>query len=256
MLLWLLYEGDFRPYFTSGRIGVRGRAFDLLNALPSEVLEPLREEGGPSIFQAGPKLDDIIREHFEPEMADKLLGKSAMDFVDDEPITWDDMAEPRQVGAGFFAWATEIDWEEGTLRTDLIPARRERDDRLFWDAEEHLSSNIFDDPDFDVFLSGLCFELSAVEMLLPTERIMPQLPLLVARGEQSGSLGRPRKWDWDAALAHIVALANKPDGLPTGHGAQARIEGLLTQWFLDQAGDSPAVSQIRARAQKIVRSLD
>jgi len=256
MLIWLLYEGDFRAYFTGGSITVKGRAFELLQRLPDEMRTSLRQEGGSTIFEPSPALDTMIRDQFEPETASKLIGKSGMDFVDDDPIVWDESSDPHQVGAGFFVWATEIDWEIGTLRTDMIPSRREREDHLFWDAEDHLSSAIFDEPDFEVSLSGMCFELNAVEMLLPTERIMPQLPLLVARGDQGGSLGRPRKWDWDAALAHIVALANKPDGLPTGHGAQARIEELLTQWFLDQAGDSPATSQIRTRAQKIVRSLD
>lgn len=252
----MLYEGDIRAYFTQGRIGVRGRALEILHGLPDEMLDALREDGGPLVFNASAILDNMIREQFEPDTAAKLIGKGGMDFVDDDPIIWDESGEPHQVGAGFFVWATEIDWELGTLRTDVIPSPRERAEHLFWDEEEHLSSSMFDDPDFDVLMSGMCFELSAVEMLLPTERIMAQLPLVVVRGDQGGSLGRPRKWDWDAALAYIVALANKPDGLPTGPGAQARIEELLTQWFLDQSGDSPAVSQVRARAQKIIRGLD
>lgn len=256
MLLWLLYEGDFRAYFTNGKIEVKGRVSELLQSLSDEILASLRDESGAMIFKSSPALDAIIRDQFEPDTAAKLIGKSGLDFIDDDPIVWDESGEPHQVSAGFFLWATEIDWETGTLRSDVIPDYRGREDHLFWDAEEHLSSAIFEDPDFDVSLSGMCFELNAVEMLLPTERIITQSALLVARGDQVGALGRPRKWDWDAAMAHIVALANKPDGLPTGHGAQARIEELLTQWFLDQVDDSPAVSQIRARAQKIVRGLD
>jgi hypothetical protein len=28
------------------------------------------------------------------------------------------------------------------------------------------------------------------------------------------TVGRPRAWDWDGAIAHLAAVANRPDGLP------------------------------------------
>ncbi|OHD02019.1 MAG: hypothetical protein A2095_06700 [Sphingomonadales bacterium GWF1_63_6] len=101
----------------------------------------------------------------------------------------------------------------------------------------------------------MCFELAKVEMLLPNERIMTDLPMATVRSDQVKAMGRPRKWDWDEAMAYVVALANKPDGLPTGAGAQARIEELIQQWFLDKDGNAPALSQIRQRVQKIMAGL-
>jgi hypothetical protein len=53
----------------------------------------------------------------------------------------------------------------------------------------------------------------------------------------------------------VIAVAQEPDGLPTGHGAQARIEEMIAAWFMDQSGECPASSQVRQRAAKIMRML-
>ena len=64
--------------------------------------------------------------------------------------------------------------------------------------------------------------------------------------------GRPTKWDWEGAMAHVVGLAQRPDGLPVGHGAQSTIEKAMSEWFVRQFADQPAQSQIRQRAQMIM----
>jgi hypothetical protein len=69
------------------------------------------------------------------------------------------------------------------------------------------------------------------------------------------SIGRPRKWDWDGALTHLLTVAQHPDGLPTGPGAQAHIEKLIAEWFIASSGSSPTTSQVRTCAQRVMQAL-
>ncbi|WP_397603993.1 hypothetical protein [Sphingorhabdus sp.] len=57
-------------------------------------------------------------------------------------------------------------------------------------------------------------------------------------------------------MAYVVSQAQTPDGLPTGAGAQARIEEMISGWFLLESGDSPAPSQVRQRAALIMKTLE
>src|SRR3954471_16875032 len=57
--------------------------------------------------------------------------------------------------------------------------------------------------------------------------------------------GRPRVWDWDGALMHLLKVAQHPDGLPTGPGAQAQLERLVSDWFIETTGNAPSTSQVR-----------
>ena len=57
-------------------------------------------------------------------------------------------------------------------------------------------------------------------------------------------------------MAYIASQAQKPDGLPTGNGAQAKIETMMADWFEREVGKSPAISQIRQRASTIMKMLD
>jgi hypothetical protein len=66
--------------------------------------------------------------------------------------------------------------------------------------------------------------------------------------------GRLANWAWEEALCHIVAVANTPNGIETGHGFQARIEKEMAEWFMAVGGDHPAVSGIRQRAQMVVKA--
>jgi hypothetical protein len=184
----------------------KGRVAELILTLPSEYLDELRASGD-NTFKNSARLDEFIREQFIEDLAEKLVGKDGMDSFDEDTITWYEGDEPHHVGAGFFVFAEEIAWEAGTLRTTYIPSPKNREEHLFWDQEEHLPSEL-DDPDFDVSLSGMCFELTKVEMLLPNERIMAASPMVTARGDQAKSLGRPRKWDWDGAMAHIGTICS------------------------------------------------
>lgn len=67
--------------------------------------------------------------------------------------------------------------------------------------------------------------------------------------------GRPPTHDWEGAIVHITTLANTPDGLPEGQGAQAKIERLMRDWFIHETGDAPSDSEIRKRARRVMAGL-
>ena len=68
-------------------------------------------------------------------------------------------------------------------------------------------------------------------------------------------LGRPPKWDWEAALAHVAAIANLPDGLGDGPGTQARIERMIAD-HLTTDGETPSETEVRKRAVKVMSAVN
>jgi len=67
--------------------------------------------------------------------------------------------------------------------------------------------------------------------------------------------GRPSVWDWESALIHLIAQANSLDGLPMDHGGQAQIEKIISEWFMQTTGNSPAESEIRKRASAVIKAI-
>lgn len=199
-------------------------------------------------------LDELIAENFTPEFAAKLLGKAIGDRVYDETIEWDETEDPHNLSAGFFLMAEDRNWETGTISGEVAPEMHSRDEWLFWDEDEHLVSD-FERPSYEYKLSGLCFDFSVIEMLLPSLTI-PEDQLGLGVSERRGPVGRPPKWDWESALEHMIAKAQTPDGLPSGPGAQAEIERMIADWFIKTENGSPSESQIRGRAQRIMRSVE
>lgn len=132
---------------------------------------------------------------------------------------------------------------------------REMAESFFWDEEEHLPTNFQYEAEFDIYLSGLCFQMDIIEMLLPSGNLVLKDLKLRTASDGNQQVGRPRKWDWEGALAFIISAAQHPDGLPTGDGAQARLEEMIANWFVSKTGDSPATSQIRQRASSIIRGI-
>lgn len=72
--------------------------------------------------------------------------------------------------------------------------------------------------------------------------------------------GAPRKWDWDGAMLHLVALAHhganglfRPDGSDPN---QSDIARHLRAWFLDTCGNSPEDSQLRGYGKRFVIELN
>jgi len=72
-------------------------------------------------------------------------------------------------------------------------------------------------------------------------------------GETKNQGGRRQKWDWESAVIHATRVANLPQGLTTGRGRQAEIEGVIEQWFIQTTGEAPAVSEIRKRAKAVIK---
>jgi hypothetical protein len=236
MLLWMIYNGEIAPFFNQGRSIAKATAFSILfHALGSNWNSANR--------------DNLIREQFEPEFAGKLIAARDTDQIEEVALEFDD--DPTEVAAGYFVFATTIDWDKGIVESE-VDHKSANDDHLFWDSEYFLASD-FENPSFSVTLSGLCFERERIEMLQPSAELAPVVP------RQAGAhsrVGRPRTWDWDAATMHLLTIAQMPDGLPTGPGAQAQIERLIAEWFMTAAGNAPSESQVRQHATKIVRALD
>lgn len=71
--------------------------------------------------------------------------------------------------------------------------------------------------------------------------------------------GRQPKYDWHRAIAHLVALANTPNGLdPTGTGRETNVSyvaELMERWFDTQGMEIPGSSQLRRFAGMAVAAI-
>ena len=238
----MAFDGELDVYARSGKVQAHTTVFEFTLQLYDAAGE-----------FTGPKMDAAIRENYDPEFAVKLIGRDRMDRVDDEPQAWDETGPPMNVDTGFFLYAADIDFEAGTLATDYIDIGGTFGDAIF--PSEELFGTEFKKPEYEAELRGLCFVKSQIELLLPTTLMAGTSALQPDLLDWRRSTGRPPRWDWEGALAHIVSLAQHPDGLPTGSGAQARVEEMIAEWFTEEAGDAPSESQIRQRASKVMRMI-
>lgn len=238
----MAFDEELHVYSRSGKVQAHTTVF----AFTFQLYETAGEF-------TGPKMDDAIRENYGPEFAQKLIGKDTSDRVDDEAQTWDENDLPVLVDPGFFLFASDIDFDAGTLATDYIDIGGSFGDAIF--PSQELFGTEFERPEYEAELRGLCFVKSEIELLLPTMQMAGTTALQPDLLDWRRSTGRPPRWDWEGALAHIVSLAQHPDGLPTGPGAQARVEEMIAEWFMEEAGDTPAESQIRQRASKVMRTI-
>lgn len=242
LLRWMAFDGELDAYARSGKV----QAHTIVFEFTSQLYEAAGE-------YAGPKMDEAIRANYDPEFAEKLIGKDRMDRVDDEPQIWDETSPPMSVDAGFFLYAADIDLEAGTLATDYIDLGGSFGDAVF--PSDELFGTEFEKPEFEAELRGLCFVKSQIELLLPTMQMAGMPALQPDIRDWRRPTGRPPRWDWEGALAHVASLAQHPDGLPTGSGAQARVEEMIAEWFMEEGGDAPSESQIRQRASKVMRMI-
>lgn len=240
LLLWMIFDNEIAPYFRSGRVQPRATLAAILNSEGIDFSGSMGER------------DEVIRSRWNANYWPRLVERRVLDLIDDDPIEWDDSEEPYAVGGGFFVYAEDIDWEAGKLVVELNNPKVGDLEHLFWDADEHLVS-AFPDPEFRAELSGMCFPWKVIEMLQPTADMGEMHATVQVAGRPR--TGRPRMWDWEGALTHLLALAQHPDGLPIGPGAQAQIERLIAEWFVGTTGNSPATSQIRNWAQKVMGAL-
>ena len=111
----------------------------------------------------------------------------------------------------------------------------------------------FEDSDAGIYAtgsaSGVKFDRSG----------LPAIDLLTSRPPPNPG-GAPRKWDWDGALLHLVALAHgSPDGLFRDDGKdpnQSDIARHLRAWFIDTHEDAPESSQLRDYGKRFVTELN
>lgn len=242
MLCWMIIDGQIDAYFETARIQPSGSAFS--------ILLRHREEAGEL---HGPKMDEILRREYDQEFADKLVGKTGPETILEEPIVWDGEGDPTLLDSGYILFSSLIDWEKGTVRCDWIPDEREL--REMWFPNDELMYSEFERANYEADFTGLAFELSRIEMLLPSMVLASLKAETRLTNSQSSRVGRPPKWDWEGVLAFAIAQAQTPDGLPTGHGAQSKIEAMMAEWFERETGESPSISQIRQRASKVMRLI-
>lgn len=243
MLHAMLLNDEIQPFFLSGRIRSEVMVGEMLSQIEGLGLEPHSEER-----------DAHVRKELGDEKADLIKGKDWTDrFLEyEEEVEGYDgfvLAE-----LGFIHYGT-IDWETGDMLCDYIPDRRERPDHLFSRVEDLIGTE-YENNSVTAEFQGMHLAREKIELLLPTHRLpsgdgkgLPFVP-------EDKRVGRPKKWDWEGAIAFVVSQAQTPDGLPIGDGAQAQIETMIAEWFEAQTGNSPSVSQIRTRASLIMRMIE
>jgi hypothetical protein len=95
MLRWMAFDEGLPAYSSRGKVQPHTTVGKILS-------EHYKEAGE----LAGPKLDRIIREQYEPNFAAKLIGRQHCERVDDDPTNWDESEEPRMLAIGFYMLAT------------------------------------------------------------------------------------------------------------------------------------------------------
>lgn len=203
----------------------------------------------------GPKMEEVIRREYSHEIADKIVGKELHDRFFDDPYIWDETSDPIDVDAGFFIFSEELDWETGKLKATAIDGYGDTFELFFYDQAEHLGTSL-PRASYNAEMSGLKFDFSEIELLLPSAVLQQSFSFTTSAITRQANVGRPARWDWEGAMVYVITQAQTPDGLPTGHGAQARIEEMIAGWFLEETGDAPSPSQVRQRAANIMRTLE
>lgn len=243
LLRWMALDQEITAYSKRGVV----QAYSNVFAFTAQLYEEAGEF-------SGEKMDAAIRRNYSPEIAAKLVGKDHDDRYDDDPAKWDESESARVVDPGFFLFADEIDWTEGTIRCSWLNPHGELNEILF--PSDELFGTEFERAEYEATISGLSFTLNEIELLLPNCDLRRRSNLATEDSVPRKAIGRRPKWDWEKAMAFVVSQAQTPDGLPTGAGAQARIEEIIGGWFIDETGNSPSTSQIRERAAKIIAMLN
>jgi hypothetical protein len=242
LLRWMAFAGELDAYSNEGKV----QAHSVVMQFTAQLVKKAGEF-------SGPKMDAAIKVEYSDEMAAKLIGRNHQDRFDDDPVIWSTSEEPRRVDIGFFLYASDIDFDQGYLEVDWFEVGDGLSKAIF--PSDDLFGTDLDNPDYEAEVRGLSFEFSQIELLLPQLELRQSSGFMAEPADKRHSVGRPPKWDWEGALASVIAQANHPDGLPTGSGAQARIEEMMANWFMRTTGDAPAESQIRQRAAKIMRTI-
>lgn len=242
MLMWMMFDDVIRPYIKKGHIRSQVTKLELLVNL-EEYDSDLSEN----------KIEHLLKSNFEhegDEFIANLMAAERFEKIDGATVEWDETEEAHAIGFGFLLYADNLDWEQGEITSTVYSGLGDIEDHLFWDSDDHFPV-INNENVWIAEFEGLSFDKSVIEMMLPTNETN-----FVSGGAsistQRKFTGRPNKWNWEGAMTYIISQAQHPDGLPDGHGAQAQIENMIQKWFVDETGETPAISQIRGRASKIM----
>ena len=160
--------------------------------------------------------------------------------------------------------ATEDQWIE--VAGELFSLSEAWDsDRLGWDWDDGLFDIFAEDSTYAFMdVHFLKSELEAIDPQQPlyssiaqTARL-PTEPLQILRSLRTGAA---RKWDWEPALAELIARADQ-DGMEAvlktsfKRGFQAKLEGWFLEWFIQKFDESPSLDQRRIRARLIVDAME
>lgn len=244
LLCWMTFDGGLKLYSREGKVSPY--------CLVGEFFARHADEAGEF---SGPKMDALIRAKYEDHVSNGIVGKQIHDRFYDEPNKWGAEDDPVELDGGFILFAEELDWKSGTLVASAIEGHGEVFELFFYNQGDHLGTTL-DRAFYDAEISGLSFVRSEIEMLLPTANLQQSIEFFPVPNVRSAHIGRPRRWDWEGAIVAVLAEAQKPDGLPTGHGAQARIEEMIADWFTQETGECPSPSQVRQRAAKIMQMIE
>jgi hypothetical protein len=238
LLQWQVLDRSLNLYFTSGQVTQKRQAGYYLLDMFQDL-----EGAKPSL--------PLVGEHFGKEIEDKLRAAGCPEepevkdcfelhtWVELETERWTN--EPRGFPVGVLMFSNS------EFSLDDAP------DFLFEGAEEYLgTTERYAEVAYE--LEGMCFDFSLIEMMAPGSSEVKSLRALERVKPRRPDVGRPRKWDWEGALTSVIQVANTPDGLPEGYGAQAMIERAIADWFAHTAGSTPPESEIRKRAAEIVRA--
>lgn len=243
MLHAMFLTDELQPFFLSGRVRSEVMVAQILAKIENYKLE-----------QHSAERDAFVREALGDELADLIKGKDWQENV----VEYDEPIEPVEgyilADLGFIHYGA-IDWQGGHMICEYIPERKERPEHLFYNIEEMISSE-YESNTVTAEFRDMHLVRSKIELLLPSHRLLSGDHIERPAPQDLRRVGRPAKWDWEGALAHVVAIAQTPDGLPTGHGAQAKIETIMAEWFMAETGNSPSISQIRTRAALVKGTID
>lgn len=114
---------------------------------------------------SGPVMDGAIREKFSPEIAEKLVGKAHGDRFVYEEYTIEGREEIGPLDIGFIMFATNVEWEAGTIKVEWIDEAQLASDILF-PRQEFIGSE-FERPNYEIRFEGLKFGANRIELLLP-----------------------------------------------------------------------------------------
>lgn len=243
MVTSMIEADELHAYVTGGWVRAHVWAMEYLSQVPDYHME-----------EPSPERDKAVRDVFDDEVADKIRDKRWNEPVLEHEVNVVEGEESRRISPGWITYG-EINWETGAIMPIYIPDPGERPEHIWWDTEELLTSE-FDRPDFTAEFEGLSFVFEQVELLLPTHRLEKSTGRVASEPVERRALGRPRKWDWEGAMAVVGGLA-KERGLLTGEpGMQAKIEAAMSEWFIEQTGDTPTISQIRGRASRLVQMVE